>query len=269
MRLPSRPGTDRSSGPISLARRGVTGRLARRAVAAALLAGALATLTGCRGALVNGYYLLPAAREAYIAEDFESSDEGRWSFDAEEGYQRRLEVVGGYLVAGEARQFARSEDRIPTTFEARAEWEVWSPDATTIRDNDDDFDFRIMLDTSDSGGDVPSNVRVELKLFDEGSEDRLTITDDASGQSVSATSSTIALTRGTIHATFRRGVDASSVSAVVRDRAGESFLEAELVLEDRWERDAYFTIAASAHVDGDLIEARAVDSVHALRLEEL
>ena len=68
---------------MSLARRGVAGRLARRAVAAALLAGALATLTGCRGALVNGYYLLPAAREAYIAEDFEWWDDGRWNFDAD------------------------------------------------------------------------------------------------------------------------------------------------------------------------------------------
>ena len=254
---------------MSLARRGVAGRLAGRVVAAALLAGALATLTGCRGALVNGYYLLPAAREAYIAEDFEWWDDGRWNFDAEDGYPWMLDVRGGYFIAGEARQFARTWAPIPTTLEARAEWEIWSPDATPIRDNGDEFDFRIMLDTSDSGGYVPSGVRVELKLFDGGTDDRLTIADDASGESVSATNATISPTRGTVHATFRRGVDASSVVAVVRDRTGAPFLEAELVLGERWEPDAHLLVQASAYFDGSLTEARAVDSVYALQLEGL
>lgn len=260
MSLPSHPGTDRKSRPMSLAR-GAAGTVT--------FVAALAVLSGCGGALVNGYYLLPAAREAYISEEFEWWDDWRWNFDAEDGYPHALDVLGGYFVASDARQFARTWETLPTTLEVRAEWEVWSPDATPIRDNGDAFDFRIMLDTSDSLGYVPSGVRVELKLFDGGVDDRLTIIDDASGSSASVTNSTFGPTHGTIEATFRRGTNASTVSAAVYDRAGVLLLETALALDRRWQRDAHLMVEASAYNDGSLIEARAIDSVHALHVEGL
>lgn len=269
MRLPNHPGTNRRPRPISLSRRGVARRLARRAAAAALLAGALATLTACGGALVNGYYLLPAARTSYLFEEFEWWDDGLWNFDAEEGYAWALDVSGGYFIAADARQFARTWDPIPTTLDVRAAWEVWSPDATPIRDNNDEFDFRIVFDTSDSGGYVPSGVRVELKLFDGGIEDRLTITDDASGSTVSVANPTVAPTRGTIAATFRRNVDSPTVRAAVYDRMGDVLLEADLQLDEQWGHDTHLLVEASGFYDGVVTEARAIDSVHALRPEGL
>lgn len=257
---------------MSLSRPGVarvaaTGRATLRAFVA--LIAALAGLTGCNGALVNGYYLLPAAREAYIADDFEWREDGRWDFGAEEGYPDALDVRGGYFIAGEPRQFARTWEPLPTTLEVVAGWEVWSPDVTPIRDNGDAFDFRIMLDTSDTEGYAPSGIRVELKLLDGGIEDRLTITDDASGDSATVTGGPFGATRGTFGVTFRRGVDASSVVAAVRDRTGVPILETELALAERWERNAHLMVAASAYNDGSLVEARAYDAVYALRPEEL
>jgi len=261
MRLLSHPGTSRSSRPISLSRRGA---------AAVVLASVLvAALAGCGGALVNGYYLLPAARTGYLYEEFDEQDDGRWSFDAEDGYPYALGVRGGYFVAADARQFARTSQPLSTTVDVHAAWEVWSPEATPIRDNTDEFDFRIMFDTSDSGGYDPSGIRVELKLFDGGTEDRLVIADDASGSSVSVTNPTTSPTRGTIYARFRRNTDASTVAVAVYDRAGTLLLEADLTLDEPWDQDEHLMVEASGYDDGTAIEVRALDFVRALRPEGL
>lgn len=260
MRPLSHPGTGRRSRSISLA---------RGAAGAVTLVAALAVLNGCGGALVNEYYLLPTPRQTFIQDDFDWWDDGLWSFDVEEGYPYGLDVQGGHFIAAEARQFARTQDPVPTNIEIRTEWEVWSPDATPIGDNGDTFDFRVMLDTSQSGGYVPAGIRVELKLFEGGVDDRLTITDDASGSTATAANPTVGSTGGTLKATFRRDASPPTVAAQVYDRSGVLLLETELTLAEQWDRDAHLMLQASGYYTGVGTEARALDSVHGLSVEGL
>ncbi|MFW6291595.1 MAG: hypothetical protein ACOC7V_04635 [Spirochaetota bacterium] len=248
---------------MSLARRGIAQRLAARALAAALLAGILATLAGCGGSLVNGYYLLPAPRTSYLYEEFDWWDDGRWNFDAEDGYPYALDVRGGYFVAAEARQFARTHNPIPTHVEVRTEWQIWSSDGTTVSDNGDTFDIRLVFDTSESGGYAPEGLRVELKVSP-GSQDTLTIADDTSGTSVTASAASVAPTQGTLRASFNRIADPPRITAQVHDGGGALLLEAELPVDDGWDRDLNLMIEASGLDTGTRVEARTVDSVYVL-----
>lgn len=260
------PGSHRKPGDAADSHRTPLTGLAR-----ALLLIVATVTASCSGALTNGLYLLPIGPQYYIVEDFVHPDEDFWRFDAEAGYDPGgHEVSGGYFLAGLPRQFLRSRDPVPGRIEVTVTWEIWPPEDVPppVEENYDSFDFRVLLDQSDSDGLEPSGVWASFKIGEFATDDSVTIANDVDGNTSYASQPTLLPTSGTFVVVFDANADPPTISATLIDRAALVLVQTELEVPGGWSGEPHLMVEASGHDDGIDLEFRAIDRVTASEPED-
>ena len=263
---------------VVLRRASSGGHRPRRIAIAIGIAATLATLSGCTGALLSGVYLLEPARTTYFTERFEWWNDWQWHYSSEEAFApERFQIAGGRFVANDWRQFAITNERFPGSLEVWLDWEVWYPDDTLTPDlltNNDQFDIRIVLDTSGTQGHAPSGPGVELKLFGTPTNpvDRLTIREDVATSTVVAAQEvpSTGVSRGSLRATFSLERDPPLITATLFSAEAPldiPVLEASLEATTLWPDNVPVMLEASGRLDA-LPAPRVLDTAHVMPLVE-
>lgn len=229
----------------------------------ALIAGTL--LAGCAQAAVNGVYFMETPRPAYLADDFNDAAEWRWEFGAAPDYPHDHEFRSGYYIANGHRQIIASNEPYPAEGTVEIDWEIWPSGSSPTLSNFDEFDFRVVLDTSLTQGQEPSGPLVELKLADDESvppQDRLRLAEGPAPEAESSRESAdSAFPRsGMLRATFNRTSAVPFISAELHDGSGAIVLEHILEVPEGWDEEAQIVIYVSGLRDDG---PRTIDSIYA------
>ena len=260
-------------------------RPAAAAIRATVVAGfAVLGLSGCE-AVMNGLFFLETPRVALARTTFDWREDD-WAYGPGWGTDYHGSIVdysydirNGYFVSYNGPHYAVTERTLSGDLEVRLEWELWYGYNPAQLDNFHAYDFRIVLDSSDSFGADPQGPAVELKLYDQNiPQAHYLRIREATGPDSAGTSTLneppATVIGGTLSAIFERHAAVPTISARVWDHSGTLIMEAVHEVPAGWRDDArVFVEAVGAYAVYDPgppihgLEARALDSVFVLRPE--
>ncbi|MFW6313367.1 MAG: hypothetical protein ACOC2N_05730 [Spirochaetota bacterium] len=247
-------------------------RRSRAVIRAVPLIVAAALLSACDGAVLNGLYFLETPRLTLVHHRFDRYDEWEWGYGpSEDAYGIR----DGYFISHNGPSFAVTNEVYPGDAEVILKWQLWDSYAPVGEDNGFDYDFRIVLDSSESRGFEPRGPVVELKLFalDVDPTHALRVREDvdpAARAAAKVNDPAIPTGRGTLHVVFRLHAEVPTITARALDEYGNPFLEVAHEVPGGWEEDVrFFVEAVGGYVSSPEphVEPRVIDSVLVLRPE--
>lgn len=237
--------------------------------------------TGCSGVLGSGYWFLETPRRAYLIEGFDEANQDVWEagpggptnyWDTPSNYS--YDVSGGYYISHNYRNFIITRESFPASVEIQLDWGVWTGPGALSLDNYDLFDFRVILDSSESDGYNPEGPIVELKLWEFGSNDILRVRDGvepSTSLEEADVQPALGLTEGRMTVVFDPYGERARISATVEDIFGNVILQETLETDRVWADEARVMIEAVGYYYFDAgppitvqSEARVLDAVRIL-----
>jgi hypothetical protein len=211
------------------------------------------TAGGCGGALVNGLYLLDTPRETYFTEHFDHWHDERWTYAWDSRVTTEaFRLEGGRFIAVGPRQQLLTNEPLPGHLEVWMDLEVWYANQSLdpqLKSNGDVFDFRVLLDTSETFVDNPAMPSVQLKLYDTYATptDVLAISSDAAqGITSSVSVASTGMAYGSLRVVFSRDSEPPAIhAAVYTSGSTEPVLQLSEQIDAPWSETARVLIDAS------------------------